>query len=184
MTQRELAEQLHISDKTVSKWETGNGLPEVGFMLPLCELLHISVNELLSGRRLDEQQYYKKAEENMMDLLQEKAQAKKKIIMGAMIILITLLAGVTLVLLSGLLEMQLWLRILLIAIAALIVVVGIGLVCIFDKDAGTYECPHCGKRFVPTMKAYVFGAHTLTKRKLTCPHCGKRSYCKKRLTKE
>lgn len=44
LTQRELAEKLNISDKTVSKWETGNGLPEVALMLPLCELLHISVN--------------------------------------------------------------------------------------------------------------------------------------------
>ncbi len=54
LTQREVAERLSISEKTVSKWETGNGLPEVGLMLPLCELLGISVNELLSGERLDE----------------------------------------------------------------------------------------------------------------------------------
>ena len=52
-TQREVAERLHISDKTVSKWETGNGLPEVSLMLPLCGMLGISVHELLSGERLD-----------------------------------------------------------------------------------------------------------------------------------
>ena len=53
-TQREVAERLNISEKTVSKWETGNGLPDINLMLPLCKLLEISVNELLSGERLDE----------------------------------------------------------------------------------------------------------------------------------
>lgn len=183
LTQRELAEKLNISDKTVSKWERGAGLPEVGFMLPLCELLEISVNELLSGERLDEKLYYKKAEENIMDLLKEKAEAKKKIIIGVVICLITLLAGITLILISGLIEMEIWLRALLIVIAVVTVIVGIGLACVLDKDAGVYECPHCGKRFVPTMGAYILGAHTLTTRHLKCPECGKRSYCRKRLTK-
>ncbi|MDE5943326.1 MAG: helix-turn-helix domain-containing protein [Clostridia bacterium] len=184
LTQRELAEKLNVSDKTISKWETGNGLPEVSLMLPLCSLLEISVNELLSGERLDEKQYHNKAEKNIMDLLKQKAEAKKKIIMGVIIVLITILASVTLIVISGLIDMQIWLRILLIVIALLIVGTGIGLACVLDKDAGVYECPNCKKRFVPTMKAYVFGAHTFTKRKLKCPACGKRSYCKKRLSSE
>lgn len=184
LTQRELADMLDISDKTVSKWETGNGLPEVSLMIPLCDILHISVNEMLSGERLDETQYQKKAEENIMSLIKEKAEAKKKIVIGVMIILITLLSSVTLVLIAGLLEMEWWLRIILIAIAVCIIGTGIGIACVIDREAGVYECPKCGKRFVPTMKAYIFGAHTFTKRKLRCPHCGIRSYCKKRFTKE
>lgn len=184
LTQRELAEKLDISDKTVSKWERGAGLPEVGLMLPLCGLLSISVNELLSGERLDEKNYIEKAEENIMDLLKEKAEAKKKIIICAVICFITLLAGVTLVLVSGYLEMETWLRVLLIVIALVIIGSGIAVACVLDRDAGTFECPNCGKRFVPTMKAYVWGMHTFTRRRLKCPHCGKKSYCKKRLTKE
>lgn len=183
LTQRELSEKLNISDKTVSKWETGNGLPEVSLMLPLCELLGISVNELLSGERLDEKLYHEKAEENIMDLLKEKAEAKKKIIISAVICAITLLAGITLVLISGLLEMDAWLRVLLIVIALVIIGAGIALACVLDRDAGVFECPHCGERFVPTMKAYVMAPHSITRRWLKCPHCGKRSYCKKRLTK-
>lgn len=65
MTQRELAEKLNVSAKAVSKWETGNGLPEVSLMLPLCALLSVGVNELLSGQRLDDGQYEEKAEENI-----------------------------------------------------------------------------------------------------------------------
>ena len=55
MTQKQLAEKLSVSDKTVSKWETGKGLPEVSLMLPLCQRLGISVNELLSGERLEQE---------------------------------------------------------------------------------------------------------------------------------
>ena len=70
LTQRQLAELLHVSDKTVSKWETGKGLPEAQLMLPLCEALGISVNELLSGERLTETEYQRKAEENMVNLIE------------------------------------------------------------------------------------------------------------------
>ena len=57
LTQREVAERLNVSEKTVSKWETGNGMPEVSIMLPLCKLFGISINEILSGERLDEKRY-------------------------------------------------------------------------------------------------------------------------------
>ena len=183
LTQREVAEKLSISEKTVSKWETGNGLPEVGLMLPLCELLGISVNELLSGERLDEKRYFEKAEQNIMSLMEEKAEAKKKLIMSVIIGVITLLAGLTIGLIATLLEMETWLRIVLAVIAVITVGTGIGLACVLDKDAGVYECKHCGERFVPTMKAYIFAPHTPTTRKLKCPKCGKKSYCRKRLSK-
>lgn len=74
MTQKQLAEKLGISDKTVSKWETGKGTPEVSLMLPLCELLNISVNELLSGERLDGEKYRKMAEENIVTLILQKSK--------------------------------------------------------------------------------------------------------------
>ena len=73
MTQRQLADTLLISDKTVSKWETGRGLPEVSLMLPLCKLLGITVNELLSGERITEN-LEKKAEENLVNVLKNSEQ--------------------------------------------------------------------------------------------------------------
>ena len=51
MTQRELAEALGVSNRTVSKWECGDGLPELANVLPLCELLQITADELLHGER-------------------------------------------------------------------------------------------------------------------------------------
>ena len=71
MTQRQLADALDISDKTISKWECGKGLPEVSLMLPLCNALQISVNELLTCERISETDYPKKAEDNIMELMDE-----------------------------------------------------------------------------------------------------------------
>ena len=183
LTQREVAEKLNISEKTVSKWETGNGLPEVSLMLPLCKLLGISVNELLSGEKLDEKRYIEKAEQNIISLMDERAEAKKKIILAILVVVVTFLAGFTLILLPDLLETVLWLEIFLSVLGAAIICVGIGIACVLEKDAGVYECKHCGARFVPTMKAYIFALHMPTSRRLKCPKCGKKSYCKKRLSK-
>lgn len=81
-TQREFAALLGISDKTVSKWETGSGMPEVSLMLPVCEALHINLNELFSGETLTDAEYRKKAEENMMHLVKETEAMKKNIVGG------------------------------------------------------------------------------------------------------
>lgn len=78
LTQRQLAQKISVSDKTISKWECGNGLPEMSLMILLCEALRITVNDLLSGERVLEVDYKEKAEENMMDLLKENEENEKK----------------------------------------------------------------------------------------------------------
>ncbi len=86
LTQKELASQIGISDKTISKWENGNSVPDTSMLLSLCKALDISVNELLSGNKLPPEQYSMKAEENIMDLLKDKEQNSKSnsisVIMG------------------------------------------------------------------------------------------------------
>lgn len=105
-TQKQLSEKLGISDKTISKWERGNGFPEVSLLLPLCDELEITVNELLSGERVSEEDYRKKAEVNMVNLVREAQESKKKIILSAMVAALTIVAAVPLFLLSGILEME------------------------------------------------------------------------------
>jgi len=73
-TQKQLSELLGISDKTISKWECGNGFPEASLLLPLCNELEITVNELLTGERISQQNYKKKAEENMVNMIREKEE--------------------------------------------------------------------------------------------------------------
>ncbi|MDE7275052.1 MAG: methyltransferase domain-containing protein [Lachnospiraceae bacterium] len=82
LTQREFAELLGVSDKTVSKWECGNGMPELSHMQSVCNILHIDLNELFSGERLTDTDYKKKAEENMMNLVEEAEKLKKNIVGG------------------------------------------------------------------------------------------------------
>lgn len=77
-TQKELADLLGVSDKTVSKWENGNSMPDIAIVMKLCEILEISVNELLSGEHLSSDVYTEKAEENIMTLWKKNDQNKKK----------------------------------------------------------------------------------------------------------
>lgn len=183
LTQRELAERLGISDKTVSKWECGNGLPEVSLMLPLCEALQISVNELLSVERLSAADYRIKAEENIMNLMEQNAENRKKLVLSIIVGVTCVIAFVSLALLAALLDIPTAVRIVLIVAAIAVAVFGIGAAATLDREAGTFECPICNARFVPAMKEYVKGAHTITKRRLTCPECGKTSMCRHRVTK-
>ncbi len=171
-TQRQLSELLGISDKTISKWERGNGFPEVSLLLPLCRELDITVNELLAGERVSEEDYRKKAEENMVNLVKEAQESKKKIILSAMV------AAVPLFVISGAIQMEDWVRALLIGTGSVVIVLGIAIACVLDREAGAFECPQCKTRFVPEMADYLMGPHTIMKRKLKCPHCGANQYLK------
>lgn len=179
LTQKQLAEQLNISDKTVSKWETGKGLPEVTFMLPLCKILGITVNELLSGERVYEQDYQKKAEENMMNLVREQEESRKKIILSFIVAFTGVILGTLLIFCAAeMIEMTKIMKGFIIVVAGLGYMICIGVAIVLDREAGAFECAKCHERFVPGIKEYIMGPHTFTKRKLKCPHCGKVSYCK------
>ena len=183
LTQRQLADALDISDKTVSKWECGKGLPEVSLMLPLCRILGISVNEMLSGERLNEVNYKERAEENMMDLIKENAENKKRMALSVICGVITVIAVCSLVTIASYLPLPVIARVLLIFLAFATAAAGIGAAAVLEVKAGYYECPGCGELFVPSIGEYVKGYHTFTKRRLTCPRCGKRGMCRHRVVR-
>lgn len=95
MTQKELADILHISDKTISKWETGKGIPDVSYLENICTALGVTINELLSGQKLPPEEYPQKAEDNMLYLLQENHETKKQNRMSLLLGGILLILGVT-----------------------------------------------------------------------------------------
>ncbi len=134
-TQRQLSEKLGISDKTVSKWERGNGFPEVSLLLPLCSELDITVNELLSGERVSEEEYRKKAEENIVNLVKEAQESKKRMILSAMVAMLTLIAAIPLFVVSGAVLMHNWLRVILIVVGVVVIVMGIAIACVLDREA-------------------------------------------------
>ena len=141
------------------------------------------MNELLTGERVSKDKYQKKAEENIMNLVRETQESKKKIILSAMVGGLVIVAATPLFIISGAFAMETWLRFILMGIGMFIIIAGIAIACILDRDAGAFECPECHERFVPEMRAYIMGPHTLTKRKLHCPKCGSTKYCKHVLTK-
>ncbi len=182
LTQDELGEQIGVTNKTISRWENGNYLPPVEMLLILSKLYDVGMNELLSGERLNESDYKENAEEYITaDLMKREKEAKRRLTLSLVVALITVLAGTAITLLGAALPAPVWLRICCIVFSLAIVILGIGVCCVLTIDAGVYECPSCGEKFVPSMKDFISGAHTFTKRKLKCPKCGKKSYCKKRL---
>lgn len=183
LTQKQLADTLAISDKTVSKWECGKGLPELSLMLPLCDTLHITVNDLLSGERISESNYHQKAEENMMNLMKENQENKKRITLSVICGCITIIAVCSLTAIASYIEMPVFARIALLILAFATAVAGIGAAAMLEVKAGYYECPQCKALFVPTMGDYVKGYHTFTRRRLTCPECGKVGMCRHRIVR-
>ena len=79
-TQVSLGEKLGITDRAVSKWETGKSMPDASIMLELCNLLKISVNELLTGEHIAMENYKEKAEENLLELQEKKVKAQKSLL--------------------------------------------------------------------------------------------------------
>lgn len=77
LTQKELAELVEVTDKSVSKWERGNGLPDVSRLKPLCDALKISMNELVAGEDINEASLTQKVEENIMSLIKENEIQKR-----------------------------------------------------------------------------------------------------------
>ena len=73
LTQEQLAEKLNITRKAISKWETGNGLPDVSIMQELCDVLKITLNELFNGEKIPDENYKKVADENLLCALENSA---------------------------------------------------------------------------------------------------------------
>lgn len=183
LTQRQLADTLSISDKTISKWECGKGLPEVSLMLPLCAALDITVNDLLSGEKVSSTDYHKKAEGNMINLMKENEENRKRMALSIITGVITIIAVCALVVIASFINLPAIVRIILIVFSVVVAVAGVAVAVMLDIEAGYFECPYCKELFVPSMDEYVKGYHTFTKRRLTCPKCGKAGMCKHRVTR-
>lgn len=185
-TQKQLSELLGISDKTISKWECGNGFPEASLLLPLCNELEITVNELLTGERISQQNYKKKAEENMVNMIREKEKNKQKILLTTMIGVISTITFVTLLLVVCFYTDVIILPIKIVLMMIAISVFGVGLYVAMwgDRKIGYFKCRNCNELFTPTFMQYNMGMHLLSTRYLKCPHCKTRTWCKKVMTKE
>lgn len=69
MTQNALAEKLGVTEKSISNWENGRNMPDLSLFKPLCDELHITINDLLSGEKIDKERYQEKLEENIVNTI-------------------------------------------------------------------------------------------------------------------
>lgn len=185
LTQMQLAEILNITDRAVSKWETGRSLPDSSLMLPLCEVLNISVNDLLCGEVIPMENYNKEMEHQLLEMVKEKEQADKRLLSLEVFIGIT--ATVSLCAFLGIaifVSMADWLRLTLIGVGFVMFLAGCFCALRIEQVAGYYECKHCKHRYVPTYKAVNMAMHMARTRYLTCPKCGKKSWQKKVIRKD
>ena len=184
LTQSKLAEKIFVSDKTISKWEKGKGIPDTSVLLELCEVLDITLNELLNGERSVKKNNNQQTEELLLGMAKEIEQKNKTIWTSMWFILIVgivgMLAGIALCVF--LIPEGVW---------QLVAVLG---VCVFflvpcfyalklEVSVGAYKCKKCGCEIVPTYSEAIIAMHRGTTRYLKCPNCKKRSWCKKVLDK-
>lgn len=183
LTQQDLADKLHITDRAVSKWETGKCLPDASLMIELCNILSISVNELLNGEMLSNKDYSSKYDDLLIELKKEEENKNKKLIFSMWsMLLITLMFFIeTIILIMSHVnekDISIWM-----IISLFIFILSCMIIVKIELDAGYYECKNCNYRFVPKFLNVFFSAHVSTTRKLKCPKCGKKTWSKKVMNK-
>jgi len=184
LTQMELAEKLNITDRAISKWENGKGMPDSSIMLDLCKELKINVNDLLCGEMVNMENKNEKQEQLILDMAKE-TEEKNKIIWISMwvimiISIISLFSGIAIVAFlvpEGIVQL----------IAILSICIFFLLPCFYalklEVSIGCYKCKKCGQEIIPTYSEALWAMHMGTTRYLKCPKCNKRTWCKKKIKK-
>ncbi len=185
LTQMQLAEKLNITDRAVSKWETGRAMPDSSIMLELCDILNISVNDLLSGEVITMENYNRRLEEHLLEMKKQKEEADKRLLTIEIVVgVISLAVMLALCIIAGYVEMEEWLRITLILIGFAPLLIATPFMLKIEQTAGYYECRECKHKYVPAYAPVFMAMHMGRTRYMKCPKCGKRSWQKKVLTKE
>ena len=184
LTQMQLAEMLNITDKAVSKWERGITMPDTSLMLELCDILGISVNELLSGEKINMENSNQKNEQLLLDMAKELEKTNKTMWSSMWaIMIVSMTALITGIFIAVFLIPE--------GVWQLVTILGICVVflipCFYalklEISVGAYKCQNCGYEIVPTYKEVMMAMHKGFTRHLTCPKCNKRTWCKKVLKK-
>lgn len=178
LTQAKLAEKVFVSEKTISKWENGKGIPDTNSLPKLCEILDVSLNELLSGERnvVDKQQ-----NNNLLLDMAKELEFKNKTIWNAMwvIMIVSMLAMfIGIFITAFLIPEGIWQLVSVICLLVLFL-----FPCFYalklEISVGSYKCKNCGHKIVPTFSQALWAIHKGTTRYLKCPNCKKRTWCKK-----
>lgn len=97
ITQQELAEKLGVSDRTIGNWENGRNMPDLSLFKPLCDELAITLNDLMSGEKVNQKEYQEKLEENIINTINytNKKIKNKNNFIGLILIIFGILISIT-----------------------------------------------------------------------------------------
>ncbi len=184
LTQMQLAEKLNITDRAISKWENGKAMPDSSIMLELCELLKISVNELLSGEEIKMNEYNVKLENNLIEMVKQK-EATDRILLRMEYVIgifsIIILFGCLAI--AYYVDMADWLKIVVGATGFVLFIIGMLYGLKIEQTTGYYECAKCHHKYVPTFSSVNLAMHIGRTRYMKCPKCNERSWQKKVISK-
>ena len=159
-------------------------MPDSSIMLELCDILGISVNELLSGEKISMENNNQKNEQLLFDMAKELEQKNKTVWKSMWVIMIismtALFSGILIA--AFLIPEGVW------QLVTILCVCGVFLIPCFyavklEVSVGAYKCQNCGYEIVPTYKEAMTAMHRGFTRHLLCPKCNKRTWCKKVLKK-
>lgn len=185
LTQLQLAEKLGITDRAVSKWETGKSLPDASLMPELCKLLKITINDLLCGEVVSVENYNEKAEKALLEIVKKEEMQNKKLMMYENVIGFgSTLSFLIQVLVAVFFVKNTTAQILLFILAFAFLIVGVSFALKIEAETGYYECQKCHNKYVPKYSSVYFAMHLGTTRYMKCPKCGKKSWQKKVMSKE
>ena len=180
LTQAKLASYLGITDRAVSKWERGKGLPDPVYMLELCRLLDISVNELLTGEFIEETKYQQKAEDNLLIMAKQEVKQTKKMFFYENVIGIgSTIIFTILIFMSVYFVENSVLKVILFILSFIFLIIGVSIALKIETEEGYYECQKCHHKYIRSYRQVYFAMHIGRTRYMKCPHCQKRSWQKK-----
>ena len=185
LTQMQLAEKLNITDRAVSKWETGKAMPDSSVMLELCDILKITVNDLLSGEVVTMDNYNKELESNLLEMIRQKEQADKRLLKIEIVMgVISVLPLVAAAIIVCIVPMEEWKAALLVGLSLIPLLIATPFAIKIEQKAGYYECQKCKHRHIPEYSSVFMAMHINRTRYMRCPKCNKRSWQKKVISKD
>ena len=185
LTQMQLAEMLGITDRAVSKWETGRALPDSSIMLELCGILKITVNDLLCGEVINMDNYNKETEKQLLNMVKEKEESDRRLLkMEIAMGIATIIPFLAVCAFVSFYPLKEWVAVLTVLAGLVPFLIAAPFMMRIEQKAGYYECKACGHRYVPRFVNVFIAMHVGRTRFMRCPSCGKRTWQKKVVEKD
>jgi transcriptional regulator with XRE-family HTH domain len=185
LTQAQLAEMLGCTNRAVSKWETGNSLPDSSIMLDLCAVLKISVNDLLCGEVVSMDNYNKEMENRLIEMVKEKEESDRRLLrMEVVAGVVSLLPLIPATIIANMLSVEEWVQGMIVLASLVPFLIIMPFLLKIEQTAGYYQCRKCGHKHVPKYKSVFWAMHAGRTRYMKCPKCGEKSWQKKVISKE